>query len=254
MRPYANLAGKVVLITGGSAGIGLAAAHHFAAAGLRVVIAARRVPEGEAAAAAIAAESGEALFVPTDITREQDVERAGRRCMEVFGSLDFAFNNAGIGRGGRVDNLTEEDFDAVFAVNAKGLWLSMKHELTWMRRQGAGVIVNNVSVHGFRTVFPGVAAYVAAKHAAVALTRVAALENRAAGIRVNGVAPGPIDTKMLRASEDTVGGKKAWLPLIPAGRVGRPEEVASVVLWLFSDSSSYVVGEIVAVDGGFLAY
>jgi NAD(P)-dependent dehydrogenase (short-subunit alcohol dehydrogenase family) len=217
------------------------------------MIAARRPTNGEAAAAAIRASGGEARFVPADVTRPQDAERMVRTCLAEFGGLDFAFNNAGTGRGGRVDNLSEEDFDTVFAVNVKGLWLSMKYELAWMRSRGAGAIVNNVSVHGFRAVFPGVAAYVASKHAAVALTRVAALENSAAGIRVNGVAPGPIDTEMLRSSEATVGGARAWVPLIPAGRVGHPDEVASVALWLFSDSSSYVAGEIVAVDGGFLA-
>jgi NAD(P)-dependent dehydrogenase (short-subunit alcohol dehydrogenase family) len=246
-------AGRVVLVTGGTAGIGRGAAEAFAAAGLRVVIAARDEARGKQVVADIRADGGEVTFVATDVTDGASVQHAVTSAVETYGRLDHAFNNAGIAHGGSIADLTEDDYDATFAVNARGLWLCLKHEIAVMRAQGGGSIVNNTSVHGFRTVFPGVAAYIASKHTAVALTRIAAVEEAAYGIRVNGVAPGPIDTEMLAESERTVGGATTWKALIPVGRVGRVEEVASVALWLFSDAASYVNGQVVAVDGGFLA-
>lgn len=242
---------QVVLVTGGSAGIGRQAALTFAAQGMRVVIAARGAERGEQVVREIVARGGAAEFVPTDISDATSVDALFGHIDDEYGRLDHAFNNAGTSGGGALVDLTEADFDRSFAVNTRGLWLCLRAELR--RMSSGGRIVNNISVHGLRTVFPGIGAYVAAKHAAVALTRIAAVEHAHRGIRVNGIAPGPIDTEMLAESEQTVGGATAWKALIPAGRVGTTQEVAEVVLWLLSDAAEYVNGQVIAVDGGFLA-
>ncbi|MEV7597070.1 SDR family oxidoreductase [Kitasatospora sp. NPDC089797] len=248
-----GLAGRVVVVTGGSTGIGRAAGAAFARAGMRVVLASRRVAQGEAAAAEITAAGGEARFVPCDITDPAGVRELFAAVRERYGTVHHAFNNAGVPGDGRLVDLTPEQFDATFAVNTRGLWLCLREELRLMADQGFGGIVNTSSVHGARTVFPGIGAYVTSKHAANALTRVAALEHARDGVRVNAVAPGPIETEMLAASEAAVGGATTWRGLIPSGAIGTPEQVADVVLWLFSDASSYVNGQVIAVDGGFLA-
>jgi NAD(P)-dependent dehydrogenase (short-subunit alcohol dehydrogenase family) len=245
--------GKVAIVTGGGSGIGRCTAIALAAAGMRVVIGNRRESRGVETVRFIRANGGEAIFRKTDVTKAREVEKLVEAAVRGYGRVDHAFNNAGIGTAGLVADQKEEDFDAVMAVNVKGLWLSMKYQLRQMLAQGHGSIVNNVSVHGFRTIFPGVSAYTASKHAAVALTRAAAVEYAASGIRVNGVAPGPIDTEMLRASADAIGGVDTWRSMIPAKRIGSPEEVANVAAWLMSDSASFVTGQIVGVDGGFLA-
>jgi NAD(P)-dependent dehydrogenase (short-subunit alcohol dehydrogenase family) len=243
----------VVVVTGGSKGIGRASALAFAEAGMRVVVAARSEERGAGTEREIRDRGGEAHFVRCDVTSPADVRALFTRALERYGRVDCAFNNAGIPGDGRLTDLATEDFDRTFAVNARGLWLCMREELRIMSAQGGGSIVNNTSVHGVRTVFPGIGAYVASKQAAVALTRMAALEHAHEGIRVNAVAPGPIESDMLAASEAAVGGATTWRGLIPSGEIGTPRHVADVALWLFSASSSYVNGQVIGVDGGFLA-
>jgi NAD(P)-dependent dehydrogenase (short-subunit alcohol dehydrogenase family) len=245
---------KVVVVTGGSTGIGRASAAAFAEAGMRVVIAARSEDRGTQAEREIRSRGGEAHFVRCDVTSPDQVHDLFVRAVERYGRVDCAFNNAGVPGDGRLADIAPEDFDRAFAVNTRGLWLCMREELRLMSAQaGGGSIVNNTSVHGLRTVFPGIGAYVASKHAAVALTRVAAMEHAAQAIRVNALAPGPIESDMLAASEAAVGGATTWRGLIPSGEIGTPRQVADVALWLFSASSSYVNGQVIGVDGGFLA-
>ncbi|MFD3333022.1 SDR family NAD(P)-dependent oxidoreductase [Streptomyces sp. NPDC058700] len=249
-----SLSGKVVVVTGGSTGIGRASAVAFAEAGMRVVLAARSEDLGAEAAHEIRSRGGEAHFVRCDVTLPDEVHDLFARVIERHGRVDCAFNNAGVPGDGRLAELTPETFDRAFAVNARGLWLCMREELRLMSAQGGGgSIVNNTSVHGVRTVFPGIGAYVASKHAAVALTRMAAMEHAREGIRVNAVAPGPVESAMLAASEAAVGGATTWRGLIPSGEIGTARQVADVALWLFSGSSSYVNGQVIGVDGGFLA-
>lgn len=248
-----GLKDRVVVVTGASTGIGRAAALAFAEAGMRVVLASRRTEEGERAAAEVAAAGGDARFVACDVTDPERVRQLFATVHAEYGALHHAFNNAGVPGDGRLVDLTPEQFDATFAVNTRGLWLCMREELRLMAAQGFGGIVNNTSVHGLRAVFPGIGAYVTSKHAAVALTRVGALEHARDGVRVNALAPGPIETEMLAASEAAVGGATTWRGLIPSGVIGTPRQVAEAALWLFSDASSYVNGQVIAVDGGFLA-
>ncbi|MFK0256174.1 SDR family NAD(P)-dependent oxidoreductase [Streptomyces sp. NPDC090445] len=243
----------VVVVTGGSTGIGRASAAAFAEAGMRVVIAARSEERGAEAEREIRAHGGEARFVRCDVTSPAQVQDLFARAVELYGRVDCAFNNAGIPGDGRLADLAPEDFDRTFAVNTRGLWLCMREELRIMSAQGGGSIVNNTSVHGIRTVFPGIGAYAASKHAAVSLTRMAAVEHAREGIRVNAVAPGPVESDMLTASEAAVGGATAWRGLIPSGEIGTPRQVSDVALWLFSPASSYVNGQVIGVDGGFLA-
>ncbi|MFD3997929.1 SDR family NAD(P)-dependent oxidoreductase [Streptomyces sp. NPDC058548] len=248
-----SLEGKVVVVTGGSAGIGRTAAVAFASAGMRVVIAARSEARGAAVASEVKAQGCEAEFVRCDVTIPEQVHSLFARTVDRYGRVDCAFNNAGVASDGRLAELAPEDFDRAFDVNTRGLWLCLREELRLMSAEGGGSIVNNTSVHGIRTVFPGIGAYVASKHAAVALTRVAAVEHARQGVRVNAVAPGPIESDMLAASEAAIGGASTWRGLIPSGAIGTPRQVADVAMWLFSASSSYVNGQVIGVDGGFLA-
>lgn len=244
---------RTVVVTGGSAGIGWEAAAVFADARMNVVIAARNEQRGHAAAERIRTAGGEACFVPCDISNSDQVRRLFESAIARYGAVDYAFNNAGVAGDGLLSEVSEESFDRAFAINARGLWLCLREELRIMVEQKRGSIVNNASVHGLRTIFPAVGAYVASKHAAVALTKVAAMENACHGIRVNAVAPGPIETEMLYASENSVGGATAWRRLTPSGKIGTPRQVADVALWLFSEPASHINGQIIGIDGGFLA-
>jgi NAD(P)-dependent dehydrogenase (short-subunit alcohol dehydrogenase family) len=252
----APLTGAVALVTGGSTGIGRAAALAFARSGARVVIASRRQATAERALQELRALGGEALWVPTDLTCAAQVEALVRRTVESFGRLDFAFNNGGSGGTGRpAAEMDEADWDATIAGYLKSAWLSMKCEIPVMIEQGGGVIVNNASVDGLRGFpFPGGSAYAAAKHGVLGLTKSAAREYIRQGVRINAVCPGwirtaPVERRMGSSPEVA----QEILRQEPIGRLGTPEEVAEAVLWLCSPHASFMVGACLAVDGGYMA-
>jgi len=243
----------VVLVTGATAGIGAATAVTLGSRGWRVAVLGRDGARGREVADRVVAAGGEAVVVVADLRDDVAVDAAVDEVVATWGRLDHAFNNAGVLGPGSVADATVDDFDAAFAVNTRALWLCLRAEARHMQTSGGGSIVNNLSVHSLRTVFPGVAPYVASKAAALALTRCAAVELADRGIRVNGVAPGPIDTELFARSRAEWGGADPWTPLLPMGRVGTTDEVTDVVAWLFSDGARYVTGSVVPVDGGFLA-
>jgi NAD(P)-dependent dehydrogenase (short-subunit alcohol dehydrogenase family) len=244
--------GKVALVTGGSSGIGHATAIAFAREGAQVVIGDRNVERGEETVRIIRDANGVASFRRTDVSVANDVEALVDHAMTTYGRLDLAFNNAGIeGEVRPLAKQTEANYDAVMNINVKGVWLSMKYEIPRMLENGGGAIVNASSVAGVIG-FPGIGIYVASKHAVVGLTKNAALEYSAQGIRVNAVNPGLIDTEMADRLAAGVNTKKDDLAgLHPIGRVGRVGEVADTVLWLCSARASFVTGHSLFVDGGF---
>src|ERR687886_889330 len=246
-----DFSGKVALVTGAAAGMGLATAQAFAEAGAAVVLADLKEEAVKAAAERLRAAGGRALAVRCDVSDDAQVAAMVARAVAEFGRLDAAFNNAGVmARIAPTADSTREDFDRVIGVNLRGVWSCMKHELRQMERQGSGAIVNNASV-GALTGNPGIGSYIASKHGVVGLTRTAALEYVKRGIRVNAVNPGVIDTQVGR--DVVAGDEQAYAAIaknIPIARAGRPEEIASVVLWLCSPGASYVVGHALTVDGG----
>jgi NAD(P)-dependent dehydrogenase (short-subunit alcohol dehydrogenase family) len=244
---------KVVLITGGNSGIGQATALAFAKKGAKVIVAARRVSEGKATVEMIKETGGEAQFVQTDVTKANEVEALIAACITNYGGLDYAVNNAGIGGTAFTPaaEYEEEIWDNVIDINLKGVWLCMKYEIPEMLRRGQGAIVNMSSVAGLRGGEIGVA-YHASKHGVIGLTKAAAIEYAAQGVRINAVCPAVIKTPMtdpLFHDKDMTAQVTAKHPM---GRVGRPEEVASTVLWLCSEDASFVTGHAHPVDGGFL--
>jgi len=245
------LEGKITIITGASRGIGAAAARVFAAAGATVVLAARSEDDLQAVAAQIRAAGGEALPIPTDVADPDAAERLVRQTVEAFGRLDAAFNNAGDGHMPTpLADLALADFDTALRVNARGIFLMMKHQIPAMLAGGGGAIVNMSSTAGLSGA-PGMAGYTAAKHAIVGLTQTAALDHGAQGIRVNAIAPGPIFTHNLARADDAARARiGAHLPL---HRLGRPEEVAAAAAWLCSEQASFITGTTIPIDGGKLA-
>lgn len=250
-RNCLDFTGKVALVTGAAAGMGLATARAFAEAGAAVVLADVRKDSVEAEARNLVAAGHKAIAVLCDVSDDAQVERMVERTVTEFGTLDAAFNNAGVmARIAPTAESTSEDWNRVIGINLRGVWSCMKYELRQMKRQGSGAIVNNASV-GALTGNPGIGSYIASKHGVVGLTRTAALEYVKEGIRVNAVNPGLIDTQIAR--DVVAGDEQSYTELekqVPIGRAGRPEEIASAVLWLCSSGASYVVGHALTVDGG----
>jgi len=244
--------GKVVIVTGGSFGIGRATAIAFAEEGAKVVVA--DWVEDNETIDRIKDLGGEAIFIKCDVSKAADIQNVITQTNAKFSRLDYAFNNAGIeGISGNTVECTEENFDRTIGVNLKGVWLCMKYQIPEMLKQGKGAIVNCASVAGLIG-FPTLPAYVATKHAVLGLTKTTALEFVRSGIRVNAVCPGAIKTPMI----DRLTGKKKeaeeqFATMEPIGRIGEPEEVAKAVLWLCSDEASFVTGHSLAVDGGWVA-
>ncbi len=254
-----DFTGKVALITGAGNGIGRAAAVGFAERGAHVVVVDRDQPAGEGTAGAIAQRGGESLFVAADVSRADDVRNYVARALERFGRIDCFFNNAGIeGRIAPTAEYDEDMFDAVIAVNVKGVFLGLRHVLPVMIRQQSGTVVNTASIAGLIG-SAGMPAYGASKHAVLGLTKVAASDVARQGIRVNAVCPGPVETRMINAlaaqvSPDAPESVNArYKASIPTGRFSTPEEIANMVLFLCSDLSGNVTGGQFVVDGGRIA-
>ncbi|BAZ48713.1 short chain dehydrogenase [Nostoc sp. NIES-4103] len=245
---------KVALVTGGTSGIGRATAIAYAKQQAKVVVVGRRIDEGEETVRLIQEAGGEAFFMQSDVTKEADVKAMVDKAVGVFGRLDIAFNNAGmVGENPSLIEQTEAEYDRIMNVNVKGVWLSMKYEIAQMLKQGSGAIVNTSSGAGV-VALPGVPLYTASKHAVVGLTKAAALQYAKAGIRINAVAPGSIETDMFEAATGGQDEVKAYITgLHPIGRIGTPLEVANAVLFLSSDIASFITGEMLMVDGGFVA-
>jgi NAD(P)-dependent dehydrogenase (short-subunit alcohol dehydrogenase family) len=249
-----SYAGKAVLVTGGAGGIGRAAALAFARAGARVAVSDVNAAGGEETVGLITRAGGEAIFVKADVSREAEVEALVAKTVAAFGRLDCAFNNAGIEEESKpLADCDEALFDRIMAVNVKGAWLCMKHEIRQMLKQGGGAIVNTASVAGLVGA-PLQPVYAASKHAVVGMTRTAAAEYGKAGIRINSVCPGVIRTPMLeRALEREPRREKNIVKVHPIGRIGEADEIAGAVLWLGSEAASFVTGHQLAVDGGLTA-
>jgi NAD(P)-dependent dehydrogenase (short-subunit alcohol dehydrogenase family) len=249
-----SYAGKAVLVTGGAGGIGRAAALAFARAGARVAVSDVNAAGGEETVGLITRAGGEAVFVKADVSREAEVEALVAKTVAAFGRLDCAFNNAGIEEESKpLADCDEALFDRIMAVNVKGAWLCMKHEIRQMLKQGGGAIVNTASVAGLAGA-PLQPVYAASKHAVVGMTRTAAAEYGKAGIRINSVCPGVIRTPMLeRALEREPRREKNIVKVHPIGRIGEADEIAGAVLWLGSEAASFVTGHQLAVDGGLTA-
>jgi NAD(P)-dependent dehydrogenase (short-subunit alcohol dehydrogenase family) len=245
---------KVAIITGGSSGIGRATAVALAKEGVRIVVAARRAREGEETVHLIKEAGSDGIFVETDVANEDDVRSLLDKTVNVYGRLDYAFNNAGIEElMTPVLAQTSDIFDQIMKVNVKGVWLSMKYEIPEMIRLGGGAIVNMSSVAGV-VGFPQMPIYIASKHSVLGLTKSVAQEYAKLGIRINAIAPGVVETDMVkRVVGDDYQFLETMKSMHPIGRVGHPDEIANAAVWLLSDRASFVLGHTLLVDGGFVS-
>jgi len=249
-----SFANKVALVTGAASGLGLATAKAFAESGASVVLADWNEEAAQSAAKELAAQGHKTVAIRCDVSDDAQVEAMVKQTVAAFGRLDAAYNNAGVQNVlAETANTTREDYDRVMGINLRGVWSCMKFELQQMRKQGSGVVVNCSSIGG-RAGGAERGIYHAAKHGVIGFTRSAALEYAARGIRINAVCPGMIWTPM--ADQMVAAGQgealKSMEKGVPMGRVGRPEEIANVVLWLSSDAASYVTGQSISVDGGLI--
>jgi NAD(P)-dependent dehydrogenase (short-subunit alcohol dehydrogenase family) len=245
-----NLDGKVAFLTGAASGIGRATALTFAREGVNTVVSLIDEHGSQETARMIENLGGQALAVRCDVTRGDDVRAALNQTVEVFGHLDYAFNNAGAEQQPKpTADITEEEWDRIITINLRGVFLCMKYEIPLMLQYG-GSIVNTSSGAGIK-VFGRGAAYATAKHGVVGLTKDAALDYAASRIRINAICPGIIDTEMMdRFTGDTAEGRDRVIAQEPIGRVGKPDEIAAAVLWLCSGAASFVTGHALVADGG----
>jgi NAD(P)-dependent dehydrogenase (short-subunit alcohol dehydrogenase family) len=244
-------ADKVVLVTGGTSGIGKATAIAFARAGAKVVLSGRREKEGGQVVAEIKKLGGDAAFVRTDIANDADVKAMVKFAVDKFGKIDIAFNNAGVEWKGPLHQAIEAEYRRIFDINVWGLLNSMRHEIPAMLKNGGGAIVNSSSIAG-HVGFPEVSIYIASKHAVEGLTKSLALEFARQNIRINAVAPGPIATEMWDRFAGE-GMSDQIISIVPAGRVGASEDIAAAVLYLASDAAKFTTGTSLVVDGGVIA-
>ena len=254
MNPTYDFSGQVALVTGAGSGMGLVTAQAFAEAGAAVVLSDINEAPVASAAEALTASGHQALAVSCDVADESQVAAMIARTVATFGRLDMAFNNAGV-QVPASDAADEpaEHFDRVTAINLRGVWACMKHELHQMREQGSGAVVNCSSLGGL-VGLPGRAAYHASKHGVIGLTKSAALEYAPRNIRINAICPGAIDTPMVAAMTGNRPDARANMAKSqPTGRLGRAEEIAAAVLWLASPAASLVTGVALPVDGGYTA-
>ncbi len=248
MRRFAE---KVAFVSGAAGGIGRETALAFAHEGASVVVADVDEQANTETARQIEAAGGRVVAVRCDVTRSQELEAAMEATVKAFGGLDVAFNNAGIEQPtAPAADISEDDWDRVIAINLRGVFLSMKHEIPLLLRRGGGAIVNTSSGAGVKG-FAGGAAYGASKFGVIGVTKCTALDYASSGIRINAVCPGIVDTHMIgRVFGDTTEGRQAVLDQEPIGRIGRPDEIAATVLWLCSEEASFAIGHAMVVDGG----
>lgn len=248
-----QLENKVAIVTGGASGIGAATALLFAAHGAKVIVSDMNEKSGNEIVSRVKSNGGEASFIKTDVSNPDDCSRLVIQTLKLYNRLDVAFNNAGIGgESNTIGEMSIEGWNKVISVNLSSVFYCMKYEIQAMSKNDGGTIVNMASILG-QVGFANAAGYVAAKHGVVGLTKTAAIEYSSKGIRINAVGPGFIDTPLLDAAGMDENAKSKIAGLHPIGRLGKPEEVAELVLWLSSSQSSFVSGSYYPVDGAYLS-